>query len=691
MLSESEILLLYKPADKVLTVNDTSRDLQPIDIILPECPPIEDIDGYGLHPEEQFFKKITYPDKLLDLENKGYTISEIWEILEREKHFYYEELRWIERQWDYRLNGYWFFNNGKPTYIDGWHYFYLNFWQLDVGLPEYRARDRKFFIFARMCYNDPNCYGFVYPKHRREGATSKTSCIHYEIISRTARAKGGIQGTNEKQAEMVFSEHIVNPFKNMAFFFKPEYEGSTDPKSHLSFTTPAIRVTKKGGIASRSTGLMSMIDYKSSEERAYDCAKLHFYHGDEAGKLKDVNVLQRHLIVKKCLAQGRRIHGFCIYTSTVGEMEKGGGTEFQNLCKGSNFYETTNNEQTATGLYRLFIPAYDGLDEYVDKYGDSDIEGARKFILGERKGFLEKGLLAELSETIRMMPIEYSECFRGNQKETRFNIYKLETRLDELIFNDKEVKRRGNFRWKDGKKDGFVEFVDDENGKFFLSKLLTDSESNKKMWSAQLQTWIPNNRNFVAGADPLKFAKTRNSQKSDAAGAVFWKRDISIDNDDKPIETWQSNRFVCTYENRPMTTDEYCEDMIMMVCYFGCGLNAEVNVPLLVDYMTARKYGGFILFQYNTRKQNFAATPGTFTGVETKQEIFDEYFNYVEYHIERDCHSELIKQILEIGSPDKMTDYDLFTAGGMALLGARSIYNNIQQQREQQYDIGKFY
>src|SRR5690606_31220780 len=146
--------------------------------------------------------------------------------------------------------------NGKPTYIDGWHYFYCGWWNIDVGLPKYRDRDRRFFLFARKIFTEtkaPECnakgfavknkygdyewielgkrlfYGFNYPKHRREGATYKAECINYEIISRTLGAWGGIQSMNDVQARKCFLRHLVGPWKKLPFFFKPNYEGSTSP------------------------------------------------------------------------------------------------------------------------------------------------------------------------------------------------------------------------------------------------------------------------------------------------------------------------------------------------------------------------------------------------------------------------------------------------------------------------------
>jgi hypothetical protein len=234
----------FQEADKFIIFNDNDKELTPIKVWLPKPPPIEEIDGFDLAIEDQVFTVQQYPSKLKKLERDCTTLDEIWDKLNKNKQYYWQEIEFIRKQWIRRLNGYWFMCNGKPTYIDGWMYLYCNFYHLDTGLPKYRDRDRRFFIFARYCYtttedekgNDVGyrtCFGFNYPKHRREGASYKAELINYEIISRTQEAKGGIQSMDESTAKMVFRDKLVKPWKKMPFFFKPLYDGSTDPKSEI--------------------------------------------------------------------------------------------------------------------------------------------------------------------------------------------------------------------------------------------------------------------------------------------------------------------------------------------------------------------------------------------------------------------------------------------------------------------------
>lgn len=689
-----DILRQYKKADKTVVVNDNDPDLKPIEIKLPPCPALHLIDGYGLPAKKQKFVREELPKKLRYLQNEAqikdgttfrpYTIAEIWVEISKNKVYYKKEIEFIQRQWYYRLYGYWFFNNGKPTYIDGWHWFYLSVWQGDIGYFDYRSRDRKFFHFARMCYNDPYCFGFNYPKHRREGATYKAECISYELTSRTLKANSGIQSMTEKDAENVFQIHVVQPWKTLPFFFKPEYQGNTDPKTVMRFNPPSIRIGIKGSIAGSQKGLNSSIGFRNANTKAYDGYKLLFLHIDEAGKTEEVDVRDRWNIVKHCLAQGRKIHGFCIQTSTVGDMEKEGGSNFKDLCKNSDYHVRNENGQTITGLYTLFLSGADGLETFIDEYGESQIPEALKYLESDRKASLLAGDFEGLNAKIRQTPIKYRECFITNSKSSGFNLFKIEQRLQDFTFGN-NFKVKGDFEWVDNKPDGEVEFKPDPQGDFWLSLQLNDFEANLKYWDTtygENGSWVPSNfGKFVAGGDAFKSSKTITNKISDGGGAVFWKRDKVKDPDDKNSENWKSNRFVCTYSVRPKDKDLYGEAMLKMCVYFGCYMFPEQDVPFLEDYFTRRGYEGFLLHRFDAKANKYKITPGIQAN-QAKQDIFYELITHIERHCHREVHDELLEQCKLIAGPEDMTHFDLFAAAGYALLGANSTHTQWQQEEE---------
>ena len=720
-----QILTQYEEAEKGLWVNTGDKDLIPIWISLPEPPEPHLIDNFGLPAKEQMWHPPKMPKRLKELQTHYETLDEIWDELEEHKDIYTEEIAFIELQWYRRLNGYWFYNNGVPTYIDGWHYFYCGWYSIDVGLPKYRDRDRRFFLFARKIYTDTKAprinskgiaikdergkyewvdferrllYGFNYPKHRREGATYRAECIGYEIISRTIGAFGGIQSMNDVQARKCFLRHLVAPWKKLPFFFKPNYEGSTSPKTELSFSPPAKRLSSKGSLSISELGLESGINYEMADPSAYDGDKLYYHHDDEVGKLKKgLSCWDRHTVVKECLVMGGDIIGFTIKTSTVGEMEKGGGKLFKHQCQMSKYYERTPNGQTRSGLANLFMPADDGLQGFIDQYGMSVIGtptkeqaefigrkiGAHEYLLNRRKGFLDAGDQEGLSEEIRLYPLRFAECFRTASKSSGFNMNKLETYIDELTFSRQAIVT-GNFQWENNIRDSKVIFVENPQGKFKVSHQLNTDEANRKFWNDDEGYWEPGNTHWgVAGGDPFKFNITEGNRKSKGGGAVVRKGKIK-DNDFS-----MKRKFVCIYAQRTFDKNIYAEDMLMMCVYFGVKMFPEIDVPLLWDYFFERGYQGYLLYKVDPKTFEVNKTPGL-TANKVKQDIFTEYMTWIENEANEETHIEILEECRDIDGPEDMTNYDLFTAGGYALLGTRGIYDEIEALNEQEYTLDSY-
>src|SRR5690606_5777627 len=117
----------YLIPDNYVVLNE-DKNLHPVYLKLPEPPPLHTIDGFGLPAKQQKFTKQIMPERWQRIIDTSERIDDIWETLENNQHIYKEEIAWIALQWDRYLNGYWFFCNGKPTYLVGWHYVYCNFW-----------------------------------------------------------------------------------------------------------------------------------------------------------------------------------------------------------------------------------------------------------------------------------------------------------------------------------------------------------------------------------------------------------------------------------------------------------------------------------------------------------------------------------------------------------------------------------
>ena len=193
----------------------------------------------------------------------------------------------------------------------------------------------------------------------------------------------GLQSKTGKDAqENIFMKKVVYMFKTYPFFFKPIQDGTTNPRVELAFREPSKRITKNNKTTSKGEALNSIINWKNTTNNAYDGEKLHMLYLDEAGKWeRPTDIREAWRIQKTCLIVGRKIIGTAIVGSTVNPMDKG-GKEYKDLWADSNPRQRNDNGRTRSGLYRIFIPAYEALEGFFDRYGNPIIDNPEKPVMG---------------------------------------------------------------------------------------------------------------------------------------------------------------------------------------------------------------------------------------------------------------------------------------------------------------------
>jgi len=300
--------------------------------------------------------------------------------------------------WARRLEGMWFMNKGKATYITGLHYFYLNWIYIggdtkNQGYPDFRENDRKFFYFLDYVLRDKGCFGMVYVTKRREGKTSKSAAFILEGVTRKPEANAGIQSKSDEDARnVVYRDGVLKAFLKLPDFFQPTYYEKATRKSIL-LTDPDN--------PDDDTTLGGWINYAASTATAYDGKKLFRYVGDEVFKT-ETSVRERHEIVLPTLEDPNgRPYGKILLTSTVEEM-KGKVQEYIEFWKQS---DQTNRDKitgfTGTKLFRYFTPADEAMN--YDIYGFCDKKKNREFILAERNQVKDQP--KEYNDRVRKKPL----------------------------------------------------------------------------------------------------------------------------------------------------------------------------------------------------------------------------------------------------------------------------------------------
>jgi hypothetical protein len=392
-----------------------------------------DIYSRSDNPEEQYWERVPLPIWYKD------TMKQ-WEMYDRRKkdddpEFYDEELEKFKNQeWDRRLNGFWFMNNGKATYITGMHYLFLQWWQIDIGFPRFRVIDLEYYYFLQYVVEDPNCFGMIEVCKRRNGKTYRAGVFLIEYVTRTKMTNAGIQSKTDKDAKKVFGKAVVQPFKKLPRFFRPEYDMSlgVTPKTEIRFQQTNVR-GKKAEENIEKEELGSQIDFGSADPMAYDGQKVHRKFDDEFAKTTECNIYERHEVSRYCLLDDEgNIIGKILYSSTVEKLK----TDREGVQEGAKLLwdesdqrDIQANGQTKSGCYRFFMPAHRSRN--FDKYGIPDEEKSLKQILADREAV--KNNSQALSARKRKEPISIGDAFGIDADTCVFNGDNIEKRSEELI------------------------------------------------------------------------------------------------------------------------------------------------------------------------------------------------------------------------------------------------------------------
>ena len=671
-------------------------DISGLPICLPKQPRKKDIAGYDLPTHLQTWARTEMPSELARIKSMD-------EWYEMPKEFRQRFSPFIEEEFRRRREGYWFYNNGEPTYVTGRHYMMLQWSKIDIGYPSFLDFQRKLFVHQAACEADPRCLGQLYTKCRRSGYTNMSACVLVDEATQVKDKLLGIQSKTGKDAqENVFMKKVVAIFKSYPFFFKPIQDGTTNPRMELAFREPSKRITKNNKTSIKGDALNTIINWKNTTNNAYDGEKLHILYLDEAGKWeKPTDIREAWRIQRTCLIVGRRVIGKALVGSTVNPMDKG-GQEYKELWKDSDPQERNKNGRTTSGLYKIFIPAYEALEGFFDKYGKPIIEtpeqeletldgetvdiGARQFLKNERDAL--KHDAREMNEIVRQFPFTTDEAFRDSVEGSLFNIGKIYEQIDhnENMYPDPVV--RGNFTWKGGIRDTEVVFVPSSEGRWFVSWMPPLELRNQKV-TERGKAIAPNKLIGCGGVDSYDIDATTDGRGSKGACHIYNKFNMRA----------PANMFVAEYCSRPPMAKIFYEDVLMAAFFFGYPLLVENNKYGIVRYFESRGYDGYLLDrpQHLTTSGSVATkTKGIPSNsqdvIHTHAQAIEDYIhNHVGINEKGEVGRMYFNRTLEdwIGYRiDNRTKFDLTISAGLALLAAQTV---VQKKKAADFTGKKFF
>lgn len=680
--------------------NDTEGEVVTIggvDIQLPKTPTKKEILFNERERNMQMWERLPVPIELQRIRSMD-------EWYEMPSDFKKRFSPYIEKEFDRRRNGVWFYNNGEPVYITGRHYMLLQWSKMDIGYASYLEFQRRLFIHFAACEADARSIGQMYTKCRRSGYTNMSAAILVDEGTQVKDKLLGIQSKTGKDAqENIFMKKVVPMFKSYPFFFKPIQDGTTNPRMELAFREPSKRITKKNKTSNKGEALNTIINWKNTTNNAYDGEKLHLMYLDEAGKWeRPTDIREAWRIEKTCLIVGRRIIGKALVGSTVNPMDKG-GNQYKELWRDSDPEDRNANGRTKTGLYRLFIPAYEALEGFFDKHGNPIVEdpehpvqtidgdyvdiGAKTYLKNERDAL--KHDARELNEFIRQFPFTIDEAMRDSIEGSTFNIGKI---YEQVEFNQELYPNpvvRGNFQWKDGVSDKEVVFSPNPQGRWRVAWMPPNELRNK--YVIKYNKKFPGNDHIgVGGVDSYDLDSTTDNRGSKGACHLYNKFSMAA----------PPNMFVAEYASRPPLARIFYEDVLMASFFYGYPLLIENNKYGIVRYFESRGYEEYVM-----KRPEHLKTPGS---VNTKtrgipsnsQDVIQAHAHAIEAYIEE--HVGINGETGEMGKMyfdrtledwigykiDNRTKFDLTISSGLALLAAQRVK---KEKKESSFDDKKFF
>ena len=573
------------------------------------------------------------------------SIKSIFEWNVKPNEFKVEWVEYIQDEFTNREDGYWFMNNGKPTYITGSHYMYLQWSKIDIGLPDFRESNRIFFIFWEACKADDRCFGMCYLKNRRSGFSFMSSSETANIGTISKDAKLGILSKTGADAKEMFINKVVPIVRNYPFFFKPIQDGMDNPKTELSFRVPAKKITKKNMSNvddDKIVGLDTTIDWLNTADNSYDGQKLLNLVHDESGKwLSPNNILNNWRVTKTCLRLGSRIVGKCMMGSTVNALAKG-GQNFKDLYHDSMPSKRNANGQTKSGLYSLFIPMEYNMEGFIDEFGYPVIEDPETPVMGIDGRHIKVGAVSywqnevdalkndadALNEFYRQYPRTESHAFRDESRQSLFNLTKIYQQID---YNDSLIKdrvlTRGSFHWRNGEKDTEVIWTPDSRGRFLVSWLPPDRLRNK--FVIRNGKKCPANDDLGAfGCDPYDISGVVGGGGSN--GALHGLTTSNLDPD------VPSNMFFLEYVARPQTADIFFEEVLMACVFYGMPILAENNKARMLYHFKNRGYRGYSMNRPDKHTNQLSKTEIEIGGIpNTSEDIKQTHASCIESYVEQ--------------------------------------------------------
>lgn len=638
------------------------RELYGYQVLLPEEAADEDCINYGLPLEDQIFRRTFIPPQV---RNPNANHDEPW--TDEEVEYF------IDMEYQRRHNGVWIFINGEKLWLPGPFYIFLNYWKL-LSLQEiiFRFDALELWWIWIDTVRDPNWDGLIDFKCRQIGDTEFVIFMIWEYSTRVRGVKCPMQSClGDEHIEKSY-DRLVYGQKEVIWYMRPINRGSDNPAEGLEFKYPTEAITKNKLKAKQEDGshterhveyeypeIGSEILFGPYKERHFDGGTYGRAYIDEFGKAEAFDPSKLLRVYQPAINHrltGAQI-GKIIMTSTVEQMKSG-----KSLVWAKKLWEQSKPIMKVTGMTslsrmrRIFRSALDRAP--VDHFGHPMKEKERKWIEEKSKEFLESGDMIGMREHERANPLNIVQVFLSTNDNSQFDIDKLARRQAYLNSSDYINPKtgtnlkpwvQGNLRWKDDDMEtGIVIWEPNSKGRWQISAHPKDHGLKE---NAKVQgVWRPkpaNTNYYRCGIDPYEQKKLVSDDWS--LGGIAVKRILDEHIDGKEDRYYQftdeargilrgdpidggvqflTNRYVCVYLARPEDPEDFYNDCLKTVVYYGTQFLPEKNKANgLLKYVDDKKHDQYKMDGVQLSKNSKGKSEED--GVTATEKTIDEYFGHL--------------------------------------------------------------
>ena len=413
-----------------------------------------------------------------------------------------------------------------------------------------------------------------------------------------------------------------------------------------------------------SKGLRSKIQGNSFEKNATagvggPCT--YFFH-EEAGIAP--KMAQTYEYLRPAFSSGMMTTGQFIAAGSVGDLDHCKPLKNMILNPEANGIlgvETDLMDDKGTiGIAGLFIPEQWSMPPFIDKYGNSNIEGALISIKREREDWKKDLEQEQYQLRISQKPIDIAEAF-AYRKESIFPQGFLSRQMKRI--EDKEYSYELIDLEYDGNKIKANTSRKLPINQFPLSKKAEDKTGVLVVWERPIKD--PGFGTYYASIDPVSEGKTTTS---DSLCSIFvYKNPVEVTKETpEGLETFvEGDKIVASWCGRYDDINDTHEQLLLIIEWYNAWTLVENNISLFIQYMIAKRKQKYLvpkaqivfLKDLGSNKNVFQEYGWKNTGVLFKSHLISYAIEFIREAIdeETDKEGKVLKKTYGVERiPDKM-------------------------------------